>query len=474
MPNLFSTMRSAATALDALQKSASASQNNVANATTPGYAKQRAVVAALPYDPGQKLSGGVEVTGLHSSRDEFAEQTVRQRTSQLAASMEESRQLSFLEGKFALGDTTGIAMRMDQLFTRFNSWSIAPLSVAEKTNVIEAAKNVALAFRETAQAFQEAAHNADVKIASVLSRISDLGERIRSHNAEVFAGGRGEAGSEATVNADLEELSQYVNVQALWQDDGTVTVLIGGSTPLVSGDRKFPFGTQPDPTPPAPDLGAATPEVRILDVSGVDVTRSMSSGQLGALLEFRNKTIPSLAGSVTQEGDLNRLAKAFADRVNDILSEGDPDKSLSQKMFTYTSKGAAAQSLSVPDSLTPATLIAADPSETPASTNGRAAKLAALSHPAQQKDMLDDLSYQSFFGNISSQIGRLSTEATQSVNSHRQLQAQALSVREQISGVSLDEEAVNLVTIQRAYEATSRMIAVIDELTKIAVNLGRN
>jgi flagellar hook-associated protein 1 FlgK len=53
------------------------------------------------------------------------------------------------------------------------------------------------------------------------------------------------------------------------------------------------------------------------------------------------------------------------------------------------------------------------------------------------------------------------------------MSVQAQNLREQISGVSLDEEAIRLVEYQRAYQASARMVTVLSELTEMAVNLGR-
>jgi flagellar hook-associated protein 1 FlgK len=464
-------MRSAATALDALQKAASATQNNVTNASTPGYARQKVSLSARPYDQSQQLSGGVEVRGVISSRDEFAEQAVRHETSELGRADEYARQMAGVETNFLLDDTTGVANRMNELFSAFNSWSVAPLSLSEKQNVIAAAENVAEAFRTTAQSLQESGRNADAQIQTTLDRISDIAERIRSYNVEVRSNGLTEAGSSANVHADLEELSELVDFQTLWQDDGTVTVLIGRQTTLVHGDQKFGFSVSPDPTLPAPGMEGGIPQVQVIDANGANVTATMTSGRLGALLRFRNEALPGLAGSMTQTGDLNRLAATFATRVNEIITSGDP---AAPKMFTWSGPGSAAQSLKVRPEMTATALSAADPTTTPATANGRALKLATLAHPGSAQDEVDGLSYISFFGRISASVGRMSAEATQAVEAHQQLQAQTLNVRAQISGVSLDEEAVDLVSIQRAYEATSRMISVIDELTKLAVNVGRN
>jgi flagellar hook-associated protein 1 len=473
MANLFSTMRSAAMALDAFQRVASASQNNVSNSSTPGYARQRVMLAARAYDADQNLSGGVTVQRVQSSRDEFAEQTVRQQTSDLAAAEEKAQRLSILEGNFDLSDTASIAARMDEMYAAANAWSVAPQGITEKTNFIVSAKNVAASFRKMTQALQQAGGDAEVRMKSVLTRIGDLAERVRQHNVEVYAGGMSAAGSMTTVHADLEELAQFVDYQALWHNDGSVTLLVGKQTALVSGMHRYNFSIASDPTAPDPGLEGAIPRVRVIDEAGADVTRTFTSGEFGALLDVRNNTIPGLAGSVTQPGDLNRLAKAFADRVNEIFAEGLSDPSTAVKIFTYSGLGSAAQSIAVPDSVTTGVLTADNPAAAGPKANARALAVAALANPSKSSDKIDGLSYVSFFGTISSAVGRAANEATAFTESRRQLHAQALSAREQISGVSLDEEAIQLVSIQRAYQATSRMITILDELTRMAVNIGR-
>jgi flagellar hook-associated protein 1 FlgK len=56
---------------------------------------------------------------------------------------------------------------------------------------------------------------------------------------------------------------------------------------------------------------------------------------------------------------------------------------------------------------------------------------------------------------------------------HEQMLVQARSMRDQISGVSLDEEAARLVEFQRAYQATARMISILDDLTQVTLDMLR-
>ena len=81
MSNLLASLASSAGTLEAYGRVLETAQNNVANASTPGYAKQRLELYALPFDPDGGVTGGVGAGKLVSARNEFAEQAVRQQTS---------------------------------------------------------------------------------------------------------------------------------------------------------------------------------------------------------------------------------------------------------------------------------------------------------------------------------------------------------------------------------------------------------
>ncbi len=87
----------------------------------------------------------------------------------------------------------------------------------------------------------------------------------------------------------------------------------------------------------SPSIPNATPDARILDSNGQDITSHISQGSLGGLLNVRNTVLPSLQGNGQQQGALNQLAQQVADRVNSILTSaqtagGQPGTPL----FTYS------------------------------------------------------------------------------------------------------------------------------------------
>jgi len=213
----------------------------------------------------------------------------------------------------------------------------------------------------------------------------------------------------------------------------------------------------------------APPNAAVVDSNGVDVTSRISSGNLGALLSVRNGLIPSLIGGAQQTGDLNGLAKSLADTVNNLLTQGSttstPPYQAGSPLFTYDPSSAAdrAASLQVNSSLTPSQLAATDPGPPPVS-NGIALKLAGLdSDPAGQ---INGQSFTQFFGSLVSRVGAAAQDADTGVTSQTQLVAQAKTLRQQLSGVSIDEEAVRILQLQQAYQATSKVVSVVDQLTQ--------
>jgi flagellar hook-associated protein 1 FlgK len=216
----------------------------------------------------------------------------------------------------------------------------------------------------------------------------------------------------------------------------------------------------------------------ILNSEGIDITAQVSGGKLGGLLDYRNRVLGSVRGDAYRQGDLNRLAQGIADRVNTILTSGNisdgPPAVPGVPLFTYGSADGtgAAGTLSVNPDITVNQLAAIAPGP-PYSTNGTALALAGLAVPTDPADKLDKLSFTQFYGSMASRIGSQLSTARNSQTLHQNLVNQARSQREDISGVSLDEEAIRVLEFQRSYQAAAKMVAVLDELTQTMVNLIR-
>jgi flagellar hook-associated protein 1 FlgK len=190
------------------------------------------------------------------------------------------------------------------------------------------------------------------------------------------------------------------------------------------------------------------------------------------LLDSRNRVLGSMLGDGQQAGALNQFAAALADTVNQILESGTVSSasgaSAGAALFTYDSAtpSAAASTLAVNPAITASQLAPVDAS---GNANGNANQLAALE--SQSLTALGGMSLTQYFGRITSDIGQENQNATDNQQSQQQVVAQATSLVNQASGVSLDEEAVNVLQFQRAYQAAAQVLTVLNTLADSILSL---
>lgn len=442
MSGLLPALNTASGALRAFQNALTVVQNNVCNASTPGYARQRVYLEALPFDLDGGLTGGVSADRIESARQQHAEQLVRERQSLFGRADEVARILSSMEGLFDATGESGIPKAITALFAAFSAWSVAPNDAVARVTVIERARDLATQFQQTAGALAGTRWQVLAQIKNSASRINQLVARLREINRQYrrTGGSIGDPAMDAEAHAALEELAELANVSVLTNEDGTFTVLLGGQAPLLMGEQQF-------------EITAAVSEERaiILDGQGRDVTHLVAQGRLAAQLDIHNRTLPALLAG------LDRLAAGIADRVNAILAQGlDRHGQPGAPLFSYdTARAAATVEVTA---IQPDELAAASP-QAPGG-NGNALVLAALADAPE----LDGYSFTGFYAGLARSLGGALEQAREEAETNEQLLVQARALREQVSGVSLDEEAVQLIQYQRSYEAVAKLVAAINEL----------
>jgi flagellar hook-associated protein 1 FlgK len=452
MSGLFGALIASANALRVFDNALATTQNNINNASTPGFAKQRLVPLPAPFVPDQGLPGGVTAGQVQSLRSEYAEQSVRQEEHLSGRYGQTAGDLARIESLFDVTGESGIPAALSALFQGFSAWSVAPNDTGPRREVIDRATEVAARFAETATSLGSASTVIDQQVRDAVSVINSLASSIRDLNVQLQNDfrARSDPSLDARLHATLESLAEYTDFNVLRQSDGTVTVLMGGQVPLVIGDRQFTI---------EPEFSAG--ETRILDSNRKDVTAQATTGRLGAMLEMKNTTIPSYLS------ELNRLAKGLADDVNAMLADGlDVNGDSGAPLFTYDNSDNAAITLRV-TAITPDQLAAASTGAPLGNTN--ALGLAALADAPQ----LDGLTYTAFYGRLAAQVGRALETARNGQETHQELLFQSRAIRDEISKVSLDEEAALLIEFQRAYQATAQVIVVLNELTQTTIDMMR-
>ena len=430
--------------LGTLERSLSVIQQNVGNASTPGYARQD-VVGAI-----DSLSDDA-VTQTESSRDQFAEAAVRQQNSQFGYYDQLSSTLQAAQTNFPANADSGIPSAINNLFSSFSALATSPNDPTARQQVIAQAGQVALAFNTTAANLTSLEATTRQQISSEVENINHLAGLVQRFNVSNQANSANAKDpiADAKLNDTLEQLSEYGNVQALKQTDGSITLLLGGQTPLVVGQKQFPIT--------ADVTSGVTAAIR--DANGADITSEITGGRLSGSLAALNQSIPSY------QSGLNQLAQGLADSVNSTLAGGaDSNGAPGTPLFTYNSSTDAASTLAV-STITTDQLAAA--SDSAPGGNGNALALTALG-TAQN---LNGFTYAGFFGNLSAQVGQDVSNVSSGQTLETQLLAQARAQRTAVSGVSLDDEAVRLVEYQRAYEAVAKVVTVLDQVSSDTINM---
>ncbi len=472
MPNLLATLNTAAQTLRTFDRALAVTQNNVQNSQTPGYAKQRQTFDSLAFDPPNGLLGGVKAGPISNSRDRFAEQLVHRLQGSYGFDKAKAQGLQPVDGVFNLQAGNGIAAQLQQLSASFSAWSVSPNSQPSRQTVIDQASGFAGALRDTFHRIQQEAASTERRVRATVTEVNHLASLVRDYNVAVRRTGASDAGSEAALYETLEKLSFLLPVTPLYQQDGSVTLLTSGESPLVIGEDAFPLSVETSTHSVAFPDGLST--LQLIDGQGNAITAALEGGELGGLLDLRNRVFPSLIGGGDRQGSLNRFAQSLADKMNGLLTAGQTaDGSPGSPLFTYEAARPAAIAGTIAVALSDASGLAAISSGPPVVANGVASSLALLAASPDPANQIDGQSYETFFANLAAGIGREVNRAAGGEERGAMLAAQARTLRGEISGVSLDEEAAQLLALQRSYEAAARMVTVVDELTQTILNMVR-
>ena len=454
MSSLFTTLGTASNALDALEQAMGVVQNNVSNASTPGYVTQSLTLNSAAFNPRSGLWGGVSAGNVQSARNQFAEASVWDANQQLGSATQQASNLQSIQSQLDVSGTAGIPGALTNLYSAFSAWSTSPDSTTAQQQVMAAAQGVAQAFNGAASNIGDVRTSAMTQTKSTVAQINQIASQIAAINGQIRNGGREDGGLDAQLYNNLEQLSNYVDISVHTESDGSVTVLAGGQVPLVTGTTANAL--RATATNPGNANSTAAPLQQILAADGSDVTARVGGGQLGGLLQVTNSVVPSLIGSASQTGSLNELAQSIAGQVNTLLAKG---QTTPVKLFNSVGSPASifAATLNVNPGFNSSDLVARDPGP-PAVANGVADQLAQLS---KQPDVALGSTYTDYYSSLTANVGNLQSAAAQNQSTQTQVLSQAQSARAQASGVSLNDQAAELLKFQAGYQAASQALATV-------------
>jgi flagellar hook-associated protein 1 FlgK len=286
--------------------------HNIANANTAGYTRQRVELNSVP---GQQLGSGYFGKGVQieavarEGYDAFLTRESNLTRATAAADQVRLQYLQSVESLFPLGDGSLGKLLNDAL----NAWTdvaSSPGDSAARQVVLDNFDALAARIRDGAARIDEIATGARLQATEVTKEINRLAQAIASVNDAIArAQGTGASPNDLLDQRDrlIAQLNEQVQVTTLRADDGTLSVFVAGSLPLVLGNRAAELRVA------RADLDGDR-QIQLQFVQGTSAydvpAEFVSGGKLKGLLDFINRDV------IRTQAELGRMALALAETVN--------------------------------------------------------------------------------------------------------------------------------------------------------------
>ncbi len=432
MSNLLSI---AASGVRAYQTALTTVSENIANAGTTGYARRTAAVSEVASTgiATNSLNGlGVSVLGVTRAADLVRSADVRDASADLAKTETAATWMTQIETALTGNQ---LSDSLSQFFSATKTVAADASALPARAAMLEAASAVATAFSATGSALAGAASDLDATAQAAVSQLNGLATALAKVNAGLGRATPGTSGAAALLDQRdqlLEEMSALTDVSVTLDAAGRAAVRVGGASgpALVDADGVGQLVYNRSG-------GAVAFSV---DRGGEALAVSPTGGALAGIAEGASRIADA------QDG-IAALAKDFAEGANAVQAAGeDLDGASGSALFTI---GDPASQLAV--ALTDPRGIAAAATGGGTRDNSNLAGFDTLRSTGKVETGLSDMTA----ANASALAARASVAEAQTV-----IRDNAVSARDSVTGVNIDEEAVDLLRFQQAYQASSRAIQV--------------
>ncbi len=444
MAGLMQGLEIARRALLAHQSAITVTGHNVANVSTPGFTRRRAILETEYPERGPEgvLGSGVRFSGVVRHRDAFIDDQIRTELNLAGRWEARAGGLSRLEAILNEPSDHGLQTIMNAFWDSWADLSNEPEDFTARSVVVERGVALGEAFVRQDQRLSEIVDASERELVELVARINrSLGEvaqiNVAVSGQDTVQGAT--ADFEDQRDRLLDELAREAGARHMVLDDGSVVVRLGGRT-VVQGSEVQELDT---------DIRLLGGQVRgqVVFASDRNTVEGLT-GRVGGLVEVREEIVPAFRQQLTS------LARAIRERVNERYSAG-PDR---EPFF----RGVEGNELQVDAALI------ADPSRVAAGSSGDsgdndiALSIAGLREARVMAGRA--ASFSQFYGSTISGVGLLASQARDIAEAESAALETLEGQRQATIGVNLDEELSRLLTSQRAYQAAARLFTTIDQM----------
>ena len=301
--------------LSANKTSLAVTGHNIANVNTPGFSRQDTVQATrVPQFSGAGYIGsGTTLVDIRRTYSEFLSTQVRSSTA-LSSDVEAYKsQIEQLDSLLA-GSTTGITPSLQRFFSSVQTAAEDPANIPARQLVLSEAEGLAKRFNTVYDRISQQNEFINKQMLAVSDQVNRLAGSIARYNDSIaIAAANGQQPNDLLDAREeaVRQLSTFIGVTVVAQDDSSVNLFVGSGQPLVVGSSASRLEVVPgqgDPT-----------RFEVNFVSGGSrqgITSLITGGEMGGLIRYRSETLDPTLNS------LGRLALAVSDQVNTQLGQG--------------------------------------------------------------------------------------------------------------------------------------------------------
>jgi len=456
MSGLNTAMNTSMSALFAAQVGMSTTGHNIANANTEGYSRQQMMTSArrpqvLPWG---SIGRGVNIDGIRRVQDEFLTKNLRVQTSRLASYETVDSALYEVEGILGSMDNDRIGDALTDFFSAWNDLSQASVQGDLKYNVVAMAENLVTVMHSIDASLSDLEENIELSIENEVSNLNGLLTEIGNLNEQIMSaevGGQPANDLRDRRDTLLLKTSELAEISTVEREDGSVDVIMGGRTLVARGsvtlfeavERRSEDGSSES----------------LIVTMGSRREVALSAGRLRGLVESKDVHVEKV------REDLNAVVRKLVDEVNALHTQGRTPQSGGLAFFT----GDTLHTFELNHALVDSPSLVATGRTTAESDNDIALAIANLMNESADESGTETVGevYRTTLIGIASKRASFDFMVDSQQNMVNSLEAKSAS----ISGVSLDEEAANLMIYQNSYTAAARVITVVQEMYDTMLNM---
>ena len=465
MSGLLGTLDMGQRALQTQMKGLELTGHNLANVNNPNYSRQRIEVASTySVNPGSHSQGtGVDVVGVQQIRDQILDTQIRSEksiTGFLEARMTGLEYIQTSMGSvlnpFGTEGSGGLNARLGDLVSSLHEVSADPSSRTSRHMFLDAAEAVASEMRSMDQQLTQLEDRWDEELNIRVDETNHILDQIASLNRSIQ---KVEGGGSNTANdlrdqraKTLESLSEMLPIEISSDNNGKLQVQVNGVSIIDGQTVVSTLSAQPQP-PEAPAL-VWQPDGQALNPG---------EGRLGGILDVRGSVLADMREQI------NTMAEDLIQSMNQVHAQGFAlDGSNGRNLYT----GQNASDIRINQDLKdhPEWLQAS-------SRRGESGNNETITAMVQEMQTpragLGQRTYVEAHADLVAQIGQSLQSTRSALEDQQAMQSLMERQRESISGVSLDEEMTQLVKYQRAFEASARLVTIVDDMLSTIVTMGR-